>query len=1079
MAFADAASRLSTLSIPTTIFHNCHSYSAASSPASSPPTSSTATRRRAGPSQYTPPDDSSSSSSSAYSTTGAFTTMPYAQQEPQARHQLQQPYPSPPPTMQAFQHSLPPPHQQQLPPLSSIVPQSSPFTSSHHRLQQQQRVRTKSSGAAVVRQHLPAVQPMLQADRSSHHTSAFAYPSYGQPGPSSQANGLAKASSSTMTTPSNRSVNEQQARMVNGRQQQHLVPTNHTPESGRTSRIANFVAHNTSAMICYIWFADPRPLTPSSDNPPSTSSPSDPPSSNPYSPSFPAPQSNPTSARLQFCPTKQFVDFMHTLLTTTQVSQGVIVLSLCYIFRLKRQNPGIVAQPGSELRLAVVGLMLANKFLDDNTYTNLTWSQIAKIPLADINNMEREFLGGLGHQLFIDQKAYEGWLLMLNGLMWAKERAYDGWRRMMYGSAQAATLVSSTERGRNGASLVLAQATPNHRPHIHALPRARSTSPIPTTAPASAFPFTFTLPPLQQPSSNPFSAATTPTRPHAQHYYQLPHVQPQTQLQPPPIPTATRPTTAGSKRTLGDASFSPDLKPPPAKRPLSGSFAALADYAMSVVQQQQQPRPAATLQPSYVATTAYHPQQQQHHHQTAQPAPSSYRIPSASEMLGIESHSTASSDDSRASSGAAEMPSSSMVTIGGNGYADGSGELRAALNRMSLEPAAVRGQQDMVMVKQEEIDEVDEDDEDEEDVKEEDEDMMPPHVRGESVVEHLIAPYQADEKMVLRGLPQYLTYHTLAASPSGMVDNRQQAPQQVPAQSQAVVIPPPASAQEAHHHAFGARDRGKTITRVQVNNYPVQHIQPPYMPVNSAANSAAYSIAPAGRTASYAHLGSRSARTSPTGLGFGSGVRGSFVGGMDTDSYAPRHVSQPQRQVSGMQRVQQQQPSYPTAQQASSTVPSVSGAGHPRLPPLQTQHIIPPPATVATTTSSNNHYHQPSHSHYASSPYANNHHAAAPAAASYVNHQPQGNFANAGPPGYQWPTNGSNGFFAGAAAPNGSSQGGNNGYSAPTAAAVATPVHPFGDHHHYAPQSSHYGHQQDARWGYQQTQHLAQGQQAM
>ncbi|KAG8928612.1 hypothetical protein FRC01_005679 [Tulasnella sp. 417] len=737
---------------------------------------------------------------------------------------------------------------------------------------------------------------MLQADRTSHHTSAFAYPPYGQPGPSSQVK--APSSTSNMPTPSNGSVNGQQQqppRMAQGRQQQqqHLAPTNHTPESGRTSRIANFVAHNTCAMICYIWFADPRPLTPASENPPATSSSSDPPASsslNPYSPSFPAPQSNPTSARLQFCPTKQFTDFMHSLLTTTQVSQGVIVLSLCYIFRLKRQNPGIVAQPGSELRLAVVGLMLANKFLDDNTYTNLTWSQIAKIPLADINNMEREFLGGLGHQLFIDQKAYEGWLLMLNGLMWAKERAYDGWRRMMYGSAQASAMVSSTERGRNG----------------------------------------------------------------------------------------------------------------------------------------------------------------------------------------IESHSNASSDDSRASSGIAEMPSSSMVTIGG--YADGSGELRAALGRMSLEPAAVRGQ-DMVMVKQEEIDDVEEDEEDVDDVKEEDEDMMASHVRGESVVEHLIAPYHADEKLVSRGLPQYLTYHTLAASPSVMVDARQQAPQPVPAQSQAVVIPPPASSQEAHH-AFGARDRGKTITRVQVNNFPVQYIQPPYMPVNSAANTTAFSIAPAGRTASFAHLGSRSARTSPTGLGFGSGVRGGFVGGMDVDSsYAPRHVSQPQRQVSMQRLQQQQQPSYPTAQQASSTVPSVSGAGHPRLPPLQTQHIIPPPATAAaatTTSSNNNHYHQPSHSHYASSPYANNH---TNQAASYVN-QPQGSFANAGPPGYQWPTNGSNGFFTGAA-PNGSGHGNNNGYSAPTAAAVATPVHPFGDHHHYAPQSSQYGHQQDARWGYQQTQHLAQGQQAM
>lgn len=40
-----------------------------------------------------------------------------------------------------------------------------------------------------------------------------------------------------------------------------------------------------------------------------------------------------------------------------------------YIFRFKAMHPSVKGQEGSEFRMAIVGLMLANKFLDDNTYS--------------------------------------------------------------------------------------------------------------------------------------------------------------------------------------------------------------------------------------------------------------------------------------------------------------------------------------------------------------------------------------------------------------------------------------------------------------------------------------------------------------------------------------------------------------------------------------------------------------------------------------------------------------------------------------------------------------------------------------
>ncbi len=56
---------------------------------------------------------------------------------------------------------------------------------------------------------------------------------------------------------------------------------------------------------------------------------------------------------------------MQKLLETTQVSHSVIVLSLHYIYRLKDRNNGTPAQAGSEFRIAVAALMMANKFLDE------------------------------------------------------------------------------------------------------------------------------------------------------------------------------------------------------------------------------------------------------------------------------------------------------------------------------------------------------------------------------------------------------------------------------------------------------------------------------------------------------------------------------------------------------------------------------------------------------------------------------------------------------------------------------------------------------------------------------------------
>jgi hypothetical protein len=118
-------------------------------------------------------------------------------------------------------------------------------------------------------------------------------------------------------------------------------------------RPASFVAERMCEMICYLWFATSLP------------SPSSASRHNHAAPSYSPRSHSSTTTALQLVASPNFVSFMQKVLETTQVGQSVIVLSLHYIYRLKERNSLTSAQSGSEFRIAVAALMMANKFLDE------------------------------------------------------------------------------------------------------------------------------------------------------------------------------------------------------------------------------------------------------------------------------------------------------------------------------------------------------------------------------------------------------------------------------------------------------------------------------------------------------------------------------------------------------------------------------------------------------------------------------------------------------------------------------------------------------------------------------------------
>lgn len=102
--------------------------------------------------------------------------------------------------------------------------------------------------------------------------------------------------------------------------------------------------------------------------------------------------------------------FVQKVLKSTQISTSCILLSLYYIYKLRLAYPSIRASIGSEVRLFTTSLVLANKYLDDNTFANKTWSQVSSIPIRELNIMEMEFLSALNFTIHISQTQFYDWI---------------------------------------------------------------------------------------------------------------------------------------------------------------------------------------------------------------------------------------------------------------------------------------------------------------------------------------------------------------------------------------------------------------------------------------------------------------------------------------------------------------------------------------------------------------------------------------------------------------------------------------------------------------------------------------------
>ncbi|KAJ3091914.1 hypothetical protein HK102_012586 [Quaeritorhiza haematococci] len=106
------------------------------------------------------------------------------------------------------------------------------------------------------------------------------------------------------------------------------------------------------------------------------------------------------------------VQRIYRVIRITRVSLPCLLIALMYLDRLAKviTPDANGSRSGSEYRLFCSSLILSQKYLDDNRYTNKTWSDVTGIPLVDLNVMESEYLARIQFSLYMTKSQYTQWL---------------------------------------------------------------------------------------------------------------------------------------------------------------------------------------------------------------------------------------------------------------------------------------------------------------------------------------------------------------------------------------------------------------------------------------------------------------------------------------------------------------------------------------------------------------------------------------------------------------------------------------------------------------------------------------------
>ncbi len=106
--------------------------------------------------------------------------------------------------------------------------------------------------------------------------------------------------------------------------------------------------------------------------------------------------------------------FVHEVIRRTHVSTAAMLLALYFVHRYRTLPRAEVGNAGSQFRMFLVAMLLAHKYSEDHPFTNKVWAQLSEVPVACVNDMERDFLARVDHRLCVRLGDFQRWVVGLD-----------------------------------------------------------------------------------------------------------------------------------------------------------------------------------------------------------------------------------------------------------------------------------------------------------------------------------------------------------------------------------------------------------------------------------------------------------------------------------------------------------------------------------------------------------------------------------------------------------------------------------------------------------------------------------------
>jgi Cyclin len=116
--------------------------------------------------------------------------------------------------------------------------------------------------------------------------------------------------------------------------------------------------------------------------------------------------------------TAQFRKFVSSVLSSTRLPSSTILLGLHFLSSRMQQLSGqamrgeikLNTSSGYVYRMLTISLVLASKFLDDNTFQNRSWAEVTSLPVVELNSLELEWLTAINWKLHVDPHDTKGFM---------------------------------------------------------------------------------------------------------------------------------------------------------------------------------------------------------------------------------------------------------------------------------------------------------------------------------------------------------------------------------------------------------------------------------------------------------------------------------------------------------------------------------------------------------------------------------------------------------------------------------------------------------------------------------------------